>query len=367
MDTIKFNDELNEINKKSYGYGNEILYLMAQDPKDLQEQDKLAGAMWLIGRSYAASPQRRSYGTMINTIGYKNLSGILTDKCPIWPVRTQNDGRENFFDDIAHYITEDIAIDIANELQRDNKPFFGELEGEISLLDKYDYDKLSKDYDKLIDSICLVLEFNLLLSKALENFDDVPKSHVFSSEKVYCSNHISFASKFLHFYFPHRVFIIDNFAREGAKCLFNGYSTSNPLAFYDFPSKVSDSFDIEIYEEFSKKDMKKIYSTIVKNRKIGTVIHEYNNRLRNKASTTEDNATIKDYIEHCIRSYLLGCYIVTKAKITPINQIKYGKTYSLESMPRLTDAVFLNIKSDLSPAEKDYLDNIKLIYGVTYI
>ena len=113
--------------------------------------------------------------------------------------------------------------------------------------------------------------------------------------------------------------------------------------------------------------MKKIYSTIVKNRKIGTVIHEYNNRLRNKASTTEDNATIKDYIEHCIRSYLLGCYIVTKAKITPINQIKYSKTYSLTSMPRLTDAVFLNIKSDLSPAEKDYLDNIKLIYGVTYI
>lgn len=355
MDTIKFNDELNEINKKSYGYGNEILYLMAQDPKDLQEQDKLAGAMWLIGRSYAASPQRRSYGTIENLFEYINSVGKKTEKCPIWPVRTQNDGRENFFDEIA------------NKLQPNIKPLFDDFTN-----DKYNYDyednKISQtDYEKLVDSICLVLKFNLLLSEALEEFDEVPTTHTFKGNNVYCSNHISFASKFLHFYFPHRIFIIDNFAGDGAKCLFKGYSPANPHAFYDSPSKVSDAFDNDIYDSFPKKNTETIYNKIIENSKIAKETQEYNNRLRNKASTTGDNATIKDYIEHCIRSYLLGCYIVTKAKITPINQIKYGKTYSLESMPRLTDAVFLNIKSELNPSEKGYLDNIKHIYGVTYI
>ena len=56
-----FNKELEKINANSWGYGNEILYLMAKDPQDLTDKAKLAGAIWLIGRAYAASPQRRSY------------------------------------------------------------------------------------------------------------------------------------------------------------------------------------------------------------------------------------------------------------------------------------------------------------------
>ncbi|MBO5714896.1 MAG: hypothetical protein J6S23_00695 [Clostridia bacterium] len=358
MNTAQFNEELKNINATSWGYGNEILYCMAKDPNDLTDKDKLSGAIWLIGRAYAASPQRRSYGTMKNTVGYINSVGKTLAECPIWPVRTQNDGREGFFDEIADEMQKLINNDAElNKLIKDysKNPT------------AYLYDCSEFDIEKLIESIGIVLNYNLFLSESLEKFDEVPKGNTFNGSNVYCSNHISFASKFLHFYFPNRVFIIDNFAREGGKLLFNGNITTKLRTFYDAPTSASNIFEADVYKEFLKKKEKSIATKIIDNPIICRLGRVYDNRTRSANAVSGDNSTVKDYIEHCVRSYLLGCYITQKTEITPINQIKYGCSYVLESMPRLTDAIFLNIKAPLSAVIARHYSSIKRIYKVKYM
>ena len=358
MNVTQFNEELKNINAASWGYGNEVLYCMAKDPSALTNKDKLSGAIWLIGRAYAASPQRRSYGTTKNTVGYINSVGKTPAECPVWPVRTQNDGREGFFDEIADEMQRLIKSDTAlNNLIKDyaKKP------------KAYSYDRSDSDIEKLTESIGIVLNYNLFLSQALEKFDQVPKGNTFNGNNVYCSNHISFASKFLHFFFPHRVFIIDNFARDGGKLLFNGNATTRLRAFYDAPTSESNTFEADVYREFSKKEEKSIAERIIDTPIIRRLGQAYDDRTRSENAVSGDNSTVKDYIEHCVRSYLLGCYITQKAKITPINQIKYGRPYTLKSMPRLTDAVFLNIKAPLSAVTARHHSSIKRIYKVKYI
>lgn len=358
MNVAQFNKELKNINATSWGYGNEILYCMAKAPNDLTNKDKLSGAIWLIGRAYAASPQRRSYGTMKNTVGYINSVGKTPAECPIWPVRTQNDGREGFFDEIADKMQKFIKNDAE----------FNKLIDDYSKNPTaYLYDRSNLDIDKLTESISVVLQYNLFLSESLEKFDEVPVGNTFNGNNIYCSNHISFASKFLHFYFPHRVFIIDNFARDGGKLLFNGNTTTKLRAFYDAPTSTSNVFENDVYEEFLKKEQEKIYKKIIDRPAIRGISLDYDNRARIANALVGDNSTVKDYIEHCVRSYLLGCYITQKAKITPINQIKYGLSYTLESMPRLTDTVFLNIKAPLSTVITRHHSSIKRIYKVKYI
>ena len=357
MNITEFNDELKNINASSWGYGNEVLYCMAKDPYDLLNKNKLSGAIWLIGRAYAASPQRRSYGTMKNIAGYINSDGKTPAECPVWPVRTQNDGREGFFDEIA------------DEMQKiiKNDATFNKLIDDYSKNPTaYLYDRSNYDIDKLTESIGVVLEYNLFLSKSLEKFDEVPAGNTFNGNNVYCTNHISFSSKFLHFYFPHRVFIIDNFARDGGKYLFNGNATTKLRTFYDAPAS-SNVFGNDVYKEFLKEEEKVIVKQIINNSIIRSISGVYETRMRTTTALSGDNSSVKDYIEHCVRSYLLGCYITQKAKITPINQIKYALPYTLKSMPRLTDAVFLNMKAPLSSVIARHHNSIKRIYKVKYI
>ena len=42
-----------------YSFGDKILYDMCQDKPTHKEKDIVAGKIWLIGRSYSASPERR--------------------------------------------------------------------------------------------------------------------------------------------------------------------------------------------------------------------------------------------------------------------------------------------------------------------
>lgn len=327
MNVSQFKATLDEINKSSWGFGNEILYLMAGDPNDLKDEKKLAGSIWLIGRAYAASPQRRSYGTDAST------------EEQIWPVKTQNDGREGFFDDIAETMQSLVKKDSAiQELINDQSA--------------YEYKMSESDYKKLIKSILAVLKFNLILSGALEKFDEVPEGR-----QIYCSNHISFSSKYLHFYFPNNVFIIDSFARDGGKSLFNGKGKSR--AFYNPPKENDDIFDETVYEKFRKIDLSTIKDEIIESKEIKDILELYNKRARDDKNS-QDN-TVSDYIEHCIRSYLLGCFIKDK-NINPINLIKYDKQTVISSMPRLTDAVFLNIKTPISTKEKEHLESLDKKY-----
>ena len=355
MNITEFNAELKKINDSSWGYGNEILYCMAKDPNDLKDKDKLAGAIWLIGRAYAASPQRRSYGTMNNnSLNYIKADGQLASKCPIWPVRTQNDGREGFFDEIADNII-------------GNYDFEEWINSLSTFSESYKYNCSPTDIDKLTKSIIAVLQFNILLSKALEAFDEVPKNNQFGNYRVYCSNHISFSSKFMHFYFPHSVFIIDNFACEGGKQLFGGDNSQKKRGLYTPKNAYENPFDKTVYAEFGNKDFSNLNNRITKDPVIKEIINEYNTRNRQVSTTSGDNSTVKDYIEHCIRSYLLGCYIKNKAQIKPINQIKYNNPVSIFSMPRLTDTILLNIKEPLSGKLLNHFYSVEKIFKVKYI
>lgn len=354
MNITQFNTELENINQASYGYANEILYLMARNPDDLTDKEKLTGAIMLIGRAYAASPQRRSYGTKRLEEEYFDASGNKKTTAPIWPIRTQNDGRSGFFDEIADTMENSLS-------QREFKDLT------TSATQEYEYNCSDTDIDKLTTSIQMVLQYNLYLSKALEKFDEVPANNKFKNKTFYCSNHISFASKFLHFYFPHHVFIIDTFARNGGKNLFSKYSENKPRTFYNPPSSTSDNFEEEIYNKFTT--ISRIYNKISQKDEIKAINEGYRGRSLKKSnnSNNDNDLSVKDYIEHAIRSYLLGCYMKNNANITPINHIKYDQTLSIRSMPRITDAVFLNIKAPLTKSLKKHYRSVQRIYHVTYL
>lgn len=102
MNIEQFNDAIREMNRTSYSFGNDVLYSMASDPGDLCKEERLDGAMWLIGRAYAASPQRRFYKA-----GEK--------------VVPSNDGRELFFKKIAHYFNKDFLKKCQEPLKAEHK------------------------------------------------------------------------------------------------------------------------------------------------------------------------------------------------------------------------------------------------------
>lgn len=349
MNITAFNNELKIINKKSYQYGNEILYLMA-DPQFLTNQERLTGALWIIGRAYAASPQRRSYGTIKEDAGYVNAAGETLKTHPIWPVRSANDGREGFFDALAETLCK-------------NSGYLNLFTTCTNVTEAYKYDCSENDLQKLTDSILSVLKFNLILSHTIETFDKVPSDHNFKNYNVFCSNHLSFSSKFLHFHFPERVFIIDNFAREGGNLLFGGKKDKKPLAFYEATS--ADKFDNTVFSAFPKEDVTQLYDKICGQKNVQIVLEVYEKRTRVPDSTSNDTSSAKDYIKHCIRSYLLGKHIKSHVCEAPINQIKYGGR-ALSSMPRWTDAILLNVKAPLSKAEEKHLASVTDIYKIIY-
>lgn len=318
MNYSGFLDAVRNLNENSYFFGNEVLYKMAEFSK-LRDPAQLAGSMWLIGRSYAASPQRRSYGIA--------QSGN-------WPVRSDNDGREQFFSFIAR------NIQLPPLLCKDRKFAFDELEEDLILLQ---------------DSIDFVLQFNLALSRAIEAFD-------YADDRTYCTNHISFCSKFLHFYYPHSVFIVDNYAQTGATRLFgksrkdNWSYICNPMCEDTYNPLVVRAnrerycFESDIYRVFAEKQVEKRLDFILETPKIQEIFKQYELRKPEHA---------KSYVSHCLYSYIFGC-MLQKAGITPSTRLA-GEEHC--SMPRLVDTVFLNIKGRLTKAELDRYQDLCNRYG----
>lgn len=170
--------------------------------------------MWLIGRSYAASPERYAYG---------NGSSKPIDKNP--------EGYESFFGDIARTLFEEKAFyrgeeisgtPAEDELHEACKIFrcflknLSELNGE-----SYDFTENSKDIDnyslldKTVNLIRNLMEAirlaryardRSLKFKRFENEENL----TLKAEDQFCSR--SFSSKFLHFHYPKLIFIYDGIA-----------------------------------------------------------------------------------------------------------------------------------------------------------
>ena len=348
MNTAKFNEKISEINDNSWGYGNEILYLMGSDTNGLDDDDKLSGAIWLIGRSYAASPQRRNYGKTKTGEKYTNNYGESVTR-PIWPVKTQNDGREGFFDAVAQNLDVSCLNDIRNCHLHDEKYCYDTVPCEEN-----NYAANAHDIELLAKSIDAVLTFDKNLSLSIENFDlaDRLTDGKFKGEEVACNRHISFASKFLHFYFPHLVFIIDSFANNGGSWLFNG-DTENKKRYIIDPPTATEYFEADVYGHFESKAIKEL------KKKIQAKLSAASTASDSETVDTDEKIKENHYITHCARSYILGCYIKNKTTITPKDLIRFNSPlFSLQSMPRLTDAIFLNIKKAPMPKDEQYAQSL---------
>ncbi len=265
--------------------GNACLYLLCQEYKlnydgksskkidnydvTISKEMALADKIWLIGRSYAASPQRRNYGKKLKEELFGNGSRekiIFTG---------QNDGTESFF------------IRLAEEILK-IKPSFGYKD------DKYDFSE--QDIEKLAKVVKVVIEFDDVLKQALFNIDvkDIKKAAEKNNKDCCkCENlanegqidFLSFSSKFMHFHYPNSIFIIDSISKshfivKSKNFLFRFYDGIN-----NEHSKIS----------YKEKEVKDLID------KISKTINFTTKKVKQKI--------IQEYIVHCAREYILAKHI----------------------------------------------------------
>ena len=76
-------------------FGNEMLYHMCSDENtDLNNPGHLSDMMWLIGRAYAASPERRTYGYEKNADGTIKRTS-QNKRIPLWQAKILTTEKEN--------------------------------------------------------------------------------------------------------------------------------------------------------------------------------------------------------------------------------------------------------------------------------
>ena len=171
---------------------NKVLYRLCKDKNKYTWGNGhfFGEKIWLIGRSYAASPERR----------YVKKSGF-TDKLELDNV---GDGTGKYFEEIGNYIVKDSRyerlISMAKVLQTG-----------------YKFDGSSADLELLGKSIEIVELLNQMVKDASREYDSKYNPKIVNS--VNYKNQISFCSKFLHFHCPHTVFIIDHFTQEASHLL----------------------------------------------------------------------------------------------------------------------------------------------------
>lgn len=260
---------LNNITQNSFGNG--LLYYMS-NPNENSWSDTaiLADRIWLIGRAYAVSPERRfNFKKGVKKVEY-----------------SRGDGTGKYFKYVAEYIIKNYkSNDFWNKYMPFNAP--------------YKFDNSKEDIEKLELSIKIVGELNELIKKASENFD--ANYNKILNGKVDYINQISFCSKFLHFHFPHSVFIFDSFTFKSGKQLCSKYRKGN--------------FHLENEDD-------EILNTIK------GAIDKYKVSI-NKAT---NNNELNKYITHCINSYMLCCFIKNDLNIG--SQISY---------PRMSDRILQHI------------------------
>ena len=293
-------DEKNIFNKKNHGLGNDILYNLCRDMplkkiingesflrnnNEYSAKEALAAQMWIIGRSYAASPERRYYKIEKNKNNHEKLK-----------LSSSGDGLDTYFDLLANELLEKIKgdKDLKNALEKLNCKY------------NFDEDKLISDSDKetLKESINVVLKFNELLKETrfLIDKNDI-KDHINNKLKDLSkiniknlwqedeTNALSFCSKFLHFHYPNAVFIMDNIT-EGH---FKGRGK-------------------ELKFKFNNKDDITESCIIVEKQNVKEILINTFEFDKNYKETDMQKDKKYFYKRHCVREYLLAKAIYNKDK-----------------------------------------------------
>lgn len=196
--------EENEIFEMKKLMGNELLYNWCREkPLDwngdekYKSEDALAAKMWIIGRSYAASPERYSY---------KNLKSYLNEDKKI-KLGTDENEFLPFFDNLAQKLLDPKLSE------------FSELIDSINTLNKKDpytfKDGQNGDIETLGQVIYAVLLLNKLVKECRYAIDENKLKRLITDDdieiiKINQTNSISFCSKFLHFHAPNHIFILDS-------------------------------------------------------------------------------------------------------------------------------------------------------------
>ena len=154
------------ITKTVYTFGDEWLYRMSRQALKSKDVYDIASMIWLIGRSYSASPERQ-------------INKAFGSDNKIEPA-----------DLFCDYATVVRIFLIKNEEK----------------VKEYTYDNTEKDIDIIYSMNELILQLNKLR---------INVSHNDNTENI-----ISFCSKFLHFCFPKSIFIYDQYSLCGGNRLF---------------------------------------------------------------------------------------------------------------------------------------------------
>lgn len=154
--------------------GNNVLYNMCKDYPLNTNAEQVSAKTWLIGRSYAASPQRRKI-----------------------PGQQQNDNYSYFFIDLANIFIQDKRSREIDETLENLKSI------------KY-FGNLDQDENNILSVLELVNKLNSTIVdsiKILDNYQEGDKDP---------NQNISFCSKYLHFHCPNMVFIYDSYSSKNA-------------------------------------------------------------------------------------------------------------------------------------------------------
>lgn len=223
-------------------FGNQTLYDMCKRGSMLNA-DELADEIWLIGRSYAASPERR----------FAKREGNLT----------RGRGTGDYFKHIANYLI--------------SQPDFINLVSKIKSLTPLKFDCSLSDFSNLCLSVQCVEELNELIISASKNFDFKYNKGINFSKTVY-KNQISFCSKFLHFQAPKNFFIIDTFTYEAGNQIFST----------------------------ACKGAVNLYSIPITNTERNAFSNELSHAFASATKCPSSSSIIDDYKNHVKRSYALG-------------------------------------------------------------
>ena len=315
---------------KDYGVGNRTLYSLCNTYKlpkmekitykeikankqrlneyfDKKEISGLAAQFWLIGRSYAASPERRGYGAIKDTKIEYTISG---------------NGLDDYFSHLALALFDKNFI-ITYEKIRDK----------IEEISEKKYEFENDDYSLINEAKSTVINLNRLLkevrfaldeddlkryikkhknqySKKYSNSnDEIIIQNVMTDFKQNNKNMLSFCSKFLHFHSPDSIFIMDSITKGH----FKGYGNPYEFKFQKMTSKIN----------FKKSQVNEILGKL----KLNIIIGD-----------KELTDTEEEYKTHCVREYLLAKEI--HQRDSSIFQGKY--------IPRLIDTYVLIANSDFS-------------------
>ncbi len=270
-------------------FGNQILYDMCEPNKNpWGEPKRLADKIWLIGRSYAASPERRYYRK-------KDDRGAGKEK----DLETRGDGTGKYFRETAAFLCNDGR--------------YPKLTACLKELSPLRFDGTPGDIERLKQGIMCVALFNEMFKAASEQYDRKHNAGIY--ESLVYRNQVSFCSKFLHFHVPHSIFIIDRFTKEGGRFLCSTRTWKNA----------------------GLEDCGVVIDKAVREA-VNASYPQFKISLEDIGTEVGDDAkrAVEEYIAHCLRSYRFGRFLHDRLDLSPDN--------AACSFPRMIDSIFQRIK-----------------------